>query len=105
MSETDVQSIEHTLSELELRIQARLGRWAFTIIGSCIGIALMGASQWFPTLSRIEKLETWKLERAVGIDGYNQFREVLEGRLSKIEATQMRQSEDIKEILQLLRRP
>lgn len=87
MSTSDITSIEHTLSELEMRIQARIGKWALAIIGSCIGLALMAASQWFPTIGRIEKLETWKTERAVGIDEYSEFRRVLEGRLTRLEGT------------------
>ena len=105
MSQEESISINHAIEEMRTEVLAVVGRWAIAIIGSCICLTGMAAAQWFPTVGRIEKLETWKMERAVGIDGYNQFREALEGRLSKIENTQVRQSEDIKEILSLLRRP
>lgn len=87
MSTADITSIEGTLSELEQRIYARIGKWALGIIASCIALALGAAAQWYPAINRIERLEIWKTERAVGVDEYSEFRRVLEGRLTRLEGT------------------
>lgn len=88
MSSQDVATIEHTLSELESRIYARLGRWALAILSTTIALALGAATQWFGLLSRVDRLEVWKTERAVGIEQYQEFREQLERRLTRLEAGQ-----------------
>lgn len=95
MSSQDVATIEQTLTELEARIYARLGRWALAILGTTIALALGAATQWFGLLGRVDRLEIWKSERAVDVEQYHEFREQLERRLTRLEAGQ-------EEILRLL---
>ena len=95
MSEHDIQSLETTLAELEQRIYARIGKWALTIIGSCIAIAIMASSNWFAVTGRIEKLETWKSERVRPIEDYYTDKEEQADRLARIESR-------IEEILRML---
>jgi len=86
MSEHDIESLEHTLSELEQRIYARIGKWALAIIGSCIAIAVVASSNWFALTGRIDKLETWRSERTQPIEDYYTDREISAERFAKIEA-------------------
>lgn len=53
---------------------------------------------WYGLQSRVEKLETWKSERALPIDEYHKFREELEGRLSRLEAGQEAILEALREL-------
>jgi hypothetical protein len=80
----------------EQAINARVGKWAIAILGTVVGGVVIGLSAWYGVLNRVEKLETWKNERVIGIDQYNEFRRELEGRLGRIEGQQ-------DEILRLLK--
>jgi tetrahydromethanopterin S-methyltransferase subunit G len=85
MGQNDVASIEATLTELEQRIMARLGRYAWAIIGTVIAITLGAATQWYGLTGRVYSLEVWKADRAKPIESYYTDREVNAERLAKIE--------------------
>lgn len=95
MSTLEAAEIESALTELEQRILARIGRWALTIIGTCVVLAVGAATQWFGVIGRIDRLEVWKAERAVGVEEYQEFREDIAARMARLEAGQS-------EILRLL---
>ena len=86
MGQQDVESLEHTLSELEQRIMARIGRWAVAIIGSCIVIAITASANWFGLIDRVSNLETWKAGHGPPIEDYYEDRQTTSERLAKIEA-------------------
>lgn len=86
MGNTEYQELEHTLTELEQRIMARIGKWALTIIGSCVAIAIVASSNWFEVLGRVDRLETWKTERTQPIEAYYETQQLNAERFAKIEA-------------------
>lgn len=96
MSETESQTLAELMAAFQGRALAIVGRWAISILATIAVVTAGAASQWFGQLGRIDRLETWKADRAVPIEEYNQFRTALEGRLSRLEAGQ-------EEILRLLK--
>lgn len=68
------------LAELKQEILAKIGAGVLAILSTVILITIGAATQWFAALNRIDKLETWKTERASVIDGSAE-------RLARIEET------------------
>ena len=88
MSESETQRIKDTLSELEERVQARIGRWALAIIGTVIALAVGASSQWFSLQARMDRIEVWKAERTKPIEDYYAFKEEIAARLARLEEGQ-----------------
>lgn len=103
MSTSDVQELEATLVELEQRIQARIGKWALAILGTAFAFGVMGAANWFGIVNRVERLETWKTERAKPIEEYYETQRIMEGRLSRMETLQLEMKEQLADIQRSLR--
>lgn len=97
MGQQDIASLEHTIAELEQRILARVGKWALTIMGTCVALAIGASTQWFGLLARVDRLEVWREERNQPIEQYYKDREINSERLAKIEAR-------IEEIYRLVQR-
>lgn len=65
-----------------------LGKGLVAIIGTIVAGICIGLGTWYGLLQRVDRLEIWKQERAVGVDAYNEFRLNLEKRLTNLEAGQ-----------------
>jgi chaperonin cofactor prefoldin len=98
MSETEARQIESTLAELEERIQARLGRWAMAIMGTCIVLAVGASSQWFNLISRVDRLESERSDRDKVIDDFSMWREDIVDRFARLEEGQKQTSQKLEAI-------
>ena len=103
MGQTDVAEIEQHISGLEQRVLARVGKWSLAILAGFASLLLSIAALYYGLDGRIGRLETWKTERSVPIEDYYKHREMLEGRLSTLEAQSKEIAEGQREIIQLLR--
>lgn len=95
--------IEPTLAELRKDILATIGRWAFAILGTAFAFGVAGAANWFGLVNRIERLETWKEDRAKPIEQYYETQRIMEGRLSRMETLQIEMKEQLADIQRSLR--
>ena len=87
----------------EQRILARIGRWVLAILGTAVLFGVMGAANWFGIVGRLERLETWKTERAKPIEEYYETQRIMEGRLSRMETLQLEMKEQLADIQRSLR--
>ena len=72
------------LRELEERIFARLGRWAWAAFGGLAALIFVGAANWFSHESRITLIERWKEERKQPIDEYYKKMAEQDAKLSEL---------------------
>jgi len=96
LSEQEIQDIEHILSELQIRILAKITRWALITIGTIVLISVTGAAKWLSLEYEIEKLKTWRSERTGLTNDFYNARMVDSERLTKLEAR-------VDEILRILK--
>lgn len=93
MSPVEAARIESTIQELEIRVMAKVGKWALTILVTCIIIGASAGAQWFSILSRTNELEKWKQTEDINDQVESKLRTeqaiVLEGRLRTIEVNQI----------------
>lgn len=88
MSGTEEDQTQKTLTELEERIQARIGRWAMAIMGTCIVLAVGASGQWFALQARVDRLEAERADRAKTIDEFSTWREEIVDRFARLEEGQ-----------------
>lgn len=93
-----------SVADLQKVLLAYIGRSALAIISTVAFFAFGAASQWFPLVSRVGTLESWRGERDVAIQKYYEDQRALAAAIARIESRQMANLEAINEIKADVRR-